>query len=119
MSVYSNMSKLQLQDAIVEVARLRGWDVADLRPTRDDAEGFPHLVLVRERVIYATIKSEDGSMDGSITVMECVWRNRLAAAGQECYLWQPRDWHNGTIDQILRRWVAPAGCRNATITAGR
>ena len=43
----------QVQSAILDVARLLGWRVYHTFDSRKSEAGFPDLVLVRDRVIYA------------------------------------------------------------------
>lgn len=83
------------QDAVATVARYNGWLVAHFRPAKErgqyatpvayDAEGFPDLVLVRERVVYAECKSEKGEL----TFEESKWIDRLQKAWEEVYVWRP------------------------------
>lgn len=103
------MTEVQLQDAIVDLAHTLGWSVAHFRPARTskghrtpvqyDAAGFPDLVLVRTRVIFAEVKSERGSL----THAQVAWIQRLSNAGSEVYVWYPRHWASGRIERVLRR----------------
>ncbi|WP_346927547.1 hypothetical protein, partial [uncultured Arthrobacter sp.] len=71
------MSERELQDAVIELARLLGWRVAHFRPARvrrggreiyetpvaADGKGWPDLVLVRgSRLIFAEMKSGTGRL---------------------------------------------------------
>lgn len=86
------------QAAVIELAQRRGWMVAHFRPALSktgwrtavaaDAAGFPDLVLVRRRVIFAELKSESGTTSND----QEKWIAALKAAGQEVYVWRPRDW---------------------------
>jgi hypothetical protein len=58
--------------------------------------GFPDLVLVRERVVFAELKAERGRVSPS----QQEWLDALRAAGAEVYLWRPRDWD--TLCEVLR-----------------
>lgn len=59
-------TEAMFQIEIIELARILGWRVAHFRPAQTrhgwrtpvaaDGKGFPDLVLVRERVIYAELK---------------------------------------------------------------
>lgn len=96
-----------LQDAVATVARAHGWMVAHFRPAIErgqyatpvayDAEGFPDLVLVRDRVIYAELKSEKGEL----TFEEAKWIRRLEDAKEEVYVWRPSMWKE--IKTIITR----------------
>ena len=59
--------------------------------------GFPDLVLVRERVIFAELKSAKGVL----TSRQQRWLDLLAEAGQEVYVWRPDQLQE--IVGILRR----------------
>jgi hypothetical protein len=93
------------QDTVAAYAHLHGWAVAHARPAQTvagwrtpwqyDGKGFPDLILVRDRIVYAEIKTDRGRPDPDQTV----WLNALAAAGGETYLWRPRDWPD--IQQTL------------------
>lgn len=51
-------------------------------------EGFPDLVLARERVVFAELKSERGKVQPE----QSDWLERLRAAGAEAHLWRPSSW---------------------------
>lgn len=109
------MSEGQLQDAVIELARLLGWRVAHFRPAatgrgyrtavQGDGAGFPDLVLVRNgHLIFAELKADRGrhSLD------QHEWLNDLLAVSvgshrvwvYEC--WRPSQWLDGTIERVLR-----------------
>lgn len=82
---------------VIPMAKRFGWlCYFTYRSTRSPA-GFPDLVLCRERVIYAELKSADGE----VTAEQHKWLTALSAAGQECYVWRPEDW--AEIERILSR----------------
>jgi hypothetical protein len=64
------MTETALQDAIVEYAQLRGWEVMhisdrepDARDRRELEEGFPDLVLARgDDLVFAECKSATGRL---------------------------------------------------------
>lgn len=62
--------------------------------------GFPDRVLVRDRVIFAELKREQGKP----TDTQREWLDALASAGAEVYLWRPSD-----LDEIAKilaqRWT--------------
>lgn len=85
------------QATILEVARLRGWRAAHFRPALTsrgwrtpvaaDGAGFPDLVLVRDRVVFAELKQK-GARPGAEQV---AWLDALVGAGAEVYLWTLED----------------------------
>lgn len=111
------MTEAELQDAVVELAHLFGWSVAHFRAARTahgwrtacqyDAAGFPDLVLVRERIAFAELKSARGkSARGTMSVAQIAWLERLAKTGAETHVWTPSEWADGTIEAELRRRAA-------------
>jgi hypothetical protein len=92
---------------VIDAARVLGWRVAHFRPARTahgwrtavqaDGAGFPDLVLVRERVLFAELKGERPR----ITRAQRRWLDALDAAGAEAYFWRPKDWDE--IQRVLGR----------------
>ena len=78
----------QVQSAILDVARLLGWRVYHTFDSRKSEAGFPDLVLVRDRVIYAEIKCAGQKPRPS----QVEWLNALSRAGAEVYLWTEADY---------------------------
>ena len=102
------MTERELQDAVIELAHIRKWRVAHFRPAMNergqwrtavagDGAGFPDLVLVRDRVIFAELKSEIGKL----STYQQVWRDAIETAGGDYQLWRPADWTSGVIDGLL------------------
>ena len=98
-----DLSEAEFQLQVIEYAQSLGWAAAHFRrvrvqrangevywetPVAADGKGWPDLLLVRERIIYAELKSETGTLRPE----QKVWNVRLEAAGAEYYLWRPRDW---------------------------
>lgn len=105
------MSEAELQDAVIDLARLLGWRVAHFRAARTadggwrtavstDGAGFPDLVLahVRHGVIFAELKSATGRVRPD----QETWINTLAMAGAHATVWRPSHWRDGTIERVLR-----------------
>lgn len=103
------MSERELEDAVMELAALLGYMryhalPAQIRPgkwaTATKGEtGWPDLVLCgNARLIFAELKAKRGNM----SCAQADWRDALVRAGQEFYLWRPKDWEDGTIERILR-----------------
>lgn len=84
---------------VMELAVLSGWATAHFRPAMTkggrwvtavsgDGKGWPDLVLVNDRVIFAELKTDAGTL----TPDQERWGRNLKAAGAEYYVWRPRDW---------------------------
>jgi hypothetical protein len=92
---------------VIDLAHLTGWKCFHARPAmtskgwrtpvQADGAGFPDLVLVRERVIFAELKSEKGKLSDS----QIKWLDSLERAGQEFYTWRPSLWEQ--IVDVLKR----------------
>lgn len=101
------VSEAQFQAAVIDAARLLGWRAVHFgaartlrgwaTPARGDAEGWPDLVLVRDRVVYAELKAERGRPSPA----QRGWAAALQAAGAEVYCWRPSDW--ARLVEVLRR----------------
>jgi hypothetical protein len=63
------------------------------------AAGFPDLVMTRERVLFAELKSAKGVLSDE----QSDWVGGLVGAKAEFHLWKPEDWQDGTIENVLRR----------------
>jgi hypothetical protein len=94
------------QRAIIQLAQLKGWRVAHFRkaqngkgqwrtPVAADGKGFPDLVLVRDRVIFAELKTDRGTL----TPDQTEWQHALARAGAIAAVWRPREWN--AIAEVL------------------
>lgn len=101
------MTEAELQAGVVEMAHALGWRVAHFRPARTqqgwrtavayDAQGYPDLTLVRDRVVFVELKGSRGQS----TEAQREWHAALKAAGAEVYLWGPDDWTSGEVDRVL------------------
>lgn len=81
------MSEKTFQQMVVELATTFGWRTYHTFDSRRSASGFPDLVLVRDRVIWAELKSDTGKVKPD----QQAWLNALALAGQETHVWRPAD----------------------------
>ena len=96
-------SEEAFQARVVDLAHVYGWRVASFRPVRvqrangstyyqtpfgDDGVGFPDLLLVRDQVVYAELKAQNGILRPD----QRDWRDALLAAGAIHYVWRPSDW---------------------------
>jgi hypothetical protein len=94
------MTEKQLQEAVLHLARLLGWDAFHVYDSRRSARGYPDTTLVRPpRLIFAELKVGRRQL----TPSQVRWLGRLGAIpGVECYTWREADWHTGRIDRILQ-----------------
>jgi hypothetical protein len=92
------ITEKEWQAQVLDLARLCGWRHGyHTFDSRRSASGFPDLVLVRERVVFAELKSETGKLSAA----QVAWLEALEAAGAEAYLWRPSDLVD--VMQTLRR----------------
>lgn len=103
------ISEAAFQRAVIEFAGLNGWLTNHFSDSRRQvtrrgvtryvgdagAAGFPDLTLVRERLIMAELKAENGRL----TPKQRLWLQRLETAGVEVYVWRPSAWED--IERIL------------------
>lgn len=81
------MTEAQFQQAITDLCdwyRLQWHHEVDSRRSKS---GFPDLVIVGTRLIFAELKAERGR----VSAEQQVWMDRLRSAGVEVYLWRPSD----------------------------
>jgi len=98
------------QAQVIELAQRLGWLAYHFRsvlverkdgskywatPIEGD-KGFVDVVFVRDRVLFAELKSETGRL--SQEQAECI--ARLGRGGAEAYVWRPSNWP--AIEIILR-----------------
>jgi hypothetical protein len=104
----ATMTEAELLSVVLETAALFGWRTAHFRPAvtshgwrtavSGDGKGFPDLVLIRERLIAAELKSAAGRL----SVDQSEWLLALEKAGVEVHVWRPEAWTDGTIERVLR-----------------
>lgn len=84
-----NVSEADFQQLIVDLAGWLGWSTWHDNDSRRNEAGFPDLVLVRERCIFAEVKAERGRLRAE----QAYWmRLLLRVKGVEYYLWRPSQW---------------------------
>jgi len=91
------------QRTVIELAQRLGWKVAHFRPAQNqhgdwrtpvaaDGAGFPDLVLVRERVIFAELKNDNGRL----RPQQRQWLDAINRASPtdavDAVVWRPKDW---------------------------
>ena len=91
------MTEKELDAMVRDACDLLGWARYHTFSSYRSPSGFPDLVLVRERVIYAELKSAKGF----VTARQQRWLDLLTNAGQEVYVWRPGQLKE--IIEILRR----------------
>lgn len=82
------------------LATMLGWrlNYHTLR-SKGSRSGFPDRVLIRDRIIFAELKTEKGKPSDK----QVEFLDGLARAGGEVYLWRPSDFEE--IGRILsKRW---------------
>lgn len=99
-------TEAHFQQQVIELAHLLRYRVAHFRPAQTkhgwrtpvsaDGAGWPDLVLVRDRVIYAELKAAKGRLRPE----QEAWQQALIAAGAEHYVWRPSDFD--LIAAVLR-----------------
>ena len=87
------VTEREWQDQVLDYAKLRSWLCYHTYDSRRSAPGFLDLVLVRERIVFAELKTERGK----VTLMQRAWLDAIVAAGGEAYCWRPSD-----IDDVMR-----------------
>lgn len=105
----ADLSEKEWQQQLVALARTLGWDrVYHTHDSRRSAGGFPDLVLVRDRVIFAELKREKTKPSSE----QEDWLSQLAKAGAEAYLWRPSDLEEAATVLSKQWWFArPRGER--------
>jgi hypothetical protein len=99
-TVWSTWTEASLQAFVRRTAHITGWLVYHTAFSMKSDAGFPDLVLVKERIVYAELKRENlWPTEGHLStgaVPKWVngqreWLTALADAGAEVYLWWPSD----------------------------
>ena len=85
------------QRTVANLAGILGFSVYHTYDSRRSTAGFPDLVLVRERIIYAELKSDVGKLSDA----QVRWRDDLIDAGGEFYVWRPVDWPE--VQRVLKQ----------------
>jgi len=91
------MTEKDFQSQVEKIAKQCGWLCYHTYDSRRSEPGFPDLVLVKERVIFAELKTDSGKLSPA----QMIWEQKLIAAGAEYRLWRPGDIQN--IVKILTR----------------
>jgi len=94
------MTEKQLQNAVMNLAKLLGWKTYHTHDSRRSPSGYPDTTLTRGgRLIYAELKVGRNRPSAE----QMAWLGALGAVpGIEVYLWRENDWLSGEIERILR-----------------
>lgn len=94
------MTEAQLLACVTNLARLLGWQVMHPWISVRTAPGYPDLTLVRDgRLIFAELKSDTGRLSAA----QQEWLDALRRVPcAEVYVWRCADWHDGTVERVLR-----------------
>lgn len=93
------LSEKQLQQAVIDLARLLGFAVYHTHDSRRSVSGYPDLTLAKgRRLIFAELKTAKGR----VKPLQQEWLDRLQRTGAEAYVWRPADWSFGAIERVLR-----------------
>lgn len=108
----ATLTETDLQRRIIDLAMLRGWRVAHIRPARtvngwrtpmEGHPGLPDLILAKDgQVLLAELKTERGRL----TSDQRAW---LAAAGSCGRLWRPGDWNDIAATLLVRAGYGTEG----------
>lgn len=96
------VSERAFQTGVLELARRYHWLTYHTHDSRRSQPGFPDLVMVRERVVFAELKAS-----AAITDSQATWLRSLREAGAEVCVWTPNDWPEIELALSKRRPAAP------------
>jgi hypothetical protein len=92
------ISEKVFQAQVESLAKALGWKVYHTWNSMHSVGGFPDLVMVRERIVYAELKKETGKVSQS----QQEWIDALRAADAEVHVWRPSD-YDGIVEILKRR----------------
>ncbi len=99
--MFMNMeiAEKQFEAQVKDLARLFGWKYYHTWRSIHSPAGFPDCVLARrERLIFAELKSEKGTVSDK----QQEWLDVLGNVGDkdvQVYLWRPSDW-DGIVEAL-------------------
>ena len=100
------MTELELQRAVLELAKQLRWRVTHFRPARvrddrwvtpiDGDPGFPDLCLARKGIVlFFELKAERGKL----TTDQELWREAVGLGRH--FVIRPTDWQSGLVERLL------------------
>lgn len=92
------MREKDLQQLVVDLARLNGWLAFHAYDSRRSEPGFPDLTMARgDRLLFVELKGAKGRLSAP----QRLWLERLRATGCEVYVVRPADWE--AVEAVLAR----------------
>lgn len=91
----SQQSEAMFQSQVLTLAAARGWHAYYTHNSKGSPAGYPDLTLVRDRVVFAELKTGIGR----VRPAQQEWLDHLRAAGAEVYVWRPA--HAREIERVL------------------
>jgi len=95
------MTEAQFQQAVVDLARLRGWLVFHVHDSRRGlGAGFPDLVLVHQatgELLFVELKTTSGR----VSTAQQEWLDALQLGGHDARVWRPAHFATGQIQNAL------------------
>lgn len=82
------LTEAQWQARVERAAEDLGWFVWHDQDSRRNRAGLPDLLLIRERLVWAELKTATGRLRPAQVEMIA----RLERAGAEVHMWRPDDW---------------------------
>lgn len=104
-SMEETMTEADFQRKITDLCDWLGLKWHHETDSRKSKKGFPDLVIVGEKVIFAELKSKRGK----VTDSQAEWLSTIQMAGGTAYVWYPHDWP--AIYELLHRLAG----RRATV----
>ena len=93
------MLEREWQAIVVDAATRLGWRYYHTVNAKRSRPGFPDLVLVRERVVFAELKRQDGKLKPE----QEQWLEALRHAGAEVHVWRPSDYQHHVLRVLAKR----------------
>jgi hypothetical protein len=100
------ITEANFQAMVEELAVTCGWTTFHVTQPRRSPAGFPDLVMFRERVVFAELKSRSPQTGkaGRLSPWQIEYAHTIQTAGAEYYAWLfPDDW-----DEV-KRVLSPVG----------
>jgi len=100
------IAEREFQGMVEELAAYCGWTTFHLNLPMRSPAGFPDLVMFRERIVFAELKTRSPRTGraGKLSVGQIEYAHTIQKAGGEYYSWlYPDEWED------VKRVLAPAG----------